>query len=604
MTLKQRRQLAAQNGQTGRESNDLTPRLPDDFPNETTRNPQNRAPQYPKTTDKRIVRRIMRMLESTTVVQEVDRFHRNHPGQKSRISTKALLLGMVLAAYETGRYLRSDICSYLNGLEHRLGVELGLWTWDNREPVTYTMSQKQSKRIETAIFEARYSSNDQPRSIDWFMDALFSDTIPNQAKATITTGSLDSTPIRGWAVPRDYRVEEEVRKEQEPEDTGEIGTLNLRDRLIRSADPDALGGHSTATNKTSAGGFTGYYGHIIIPTRGATWNGNPKNLTLGPLPPKYVPHGRAIPANNDNALNGLHAALVALENFPNLTEIIADRGYTIYGKAFVRPLHRMGINVVMDYTEGHQKKIKTVTIGPEGEEQILLLHCGTFLVEWTPERFWIPPIHLTGEGTSQVVRRPGQIPVDTHRQTRQERCYPIQMPTMRRQSQNQRQNPHLQQKIPTQSTLRRHHRPRILLPRHRHHSRRRTRHLPAHPLRDSRLEKELRPTPANREPQQPRQKRRRPRRRLVPGTRTSRPQLRTPRSANRSQPTPTQQLRPRRRTTQRTATHPHHQPRNHTRYRQRAQNPRPTPITHPGTQHRQPHPAVGFSAPRKPKPGT
>ena len=397
MTLKQLRQLAVQNGQTGREPNDLTPRLPDDFPNESKRNPQNRAPQYPKTADKRLARRIVRMLESTTVVQEVDRFHRDHPGQPSRISTKALLLGMVLAAYETGRYLRSDICSYLNGLEHRLGVELGLWTWSTRDPVTYTMSQKQSKRLETAIFEARYSSNDQPRSIDWFMDGLFSDTIPNQAKATITTGSLDWTPIRGWAVPRDFRIEEEVRKEQEPEDTGEIGTLNLRDRLIRSADGEALGGHSTATNKTSAGPFTGYNGHIIIGARGATWNGNPYNLTLGPLPPKYVPHGRAIPAQNDNALNGLHAVLVALENFPNLEEIIADMGYTIYGEAFVRPLHRMGINVVMDYTEGHQKKIKPVTIGPEGEEQVLLIHCGTFLVEWTPERFLIPPQDLTGE---------------------------------------------------------------------------------------------------------------------------------------------------------------------------------------------------------------
>ena len=397
MTLKQRRQQAAQNGQTGREPADLTPRLPDDFPNETTRNPQNRAPQYPKKASKRIARRIVRMLESTTVVQEVDRFHRNHPGQPSRISTKALLLGMVLAAYETGRYLRSDICSYLNGLEHRLGVELGLWTWSTRDPVTYTMSQKQSKRLETAIFEARYSSNDQPRSIDWFMDGLFSDTIPNQAKATITTGSLDWTPIRGWAVPRDFRIEEEVRKEQEPEDTGEIGTLNLRDRLIRSADDEALGGHSTATNKTSAGPFTGFNGHIIIGARGATWNGNPYNLTLGVLPPKYVPHGRAIPANNDNALNGLHAVLVALENFPNLEEIIADKGYTIYGKDFVRPLHQMGINVVMDYKDAHQKTIKTVTIGPKDNEQILLLHCGTFLVEWTPERFWIPPIHLTGK---------------------------------------------------------------------------------------------------------------------------------------------------------------------------------------------------------------
>ena len=304
---------------------------------------------------------------------------------------------MVLAAYETSRYLRSDICSFLNGLDYRLGIELGLWTWGTRHPVTYTMTQKQITRLETAIFEARFSSNGQPRSINWFMDTLFSDTIPNQAKATITAVSLDWTPIPGWAVPRDYRVEEEVRKVQEPEDTGEIGTLNQRRRLIRSADGDALGGHRTATNKTSAGGFTGYYAHIIIAARAATWNGNPNSLTLGALPPKYIPHARAIPAQNDNALNGLHAALAALETFPNLTEIIADKGYTIYGKDFVRPLHQMGINVVMDYDEDHEKKIKTVKIGPEGKEQILLLHCGTFLVEWTPEYFWIPPQNLKGK---------------------------------------------------------------------------------------------------------------------------------------------------------------------------------------------------------------
>ena len=168
-------------------------------------------------------------------------------------------------------------------------------------------------------------------------------------------------------------------------------------------------------------------------------------------------------------------------------------------------------------------------------------------------------------------------------------------------------NPHLQQKIPTQSTLRHHHRPRILLQRHPNHPRRRTRHLPAHSLRHSRLEKELRPTPANREHQQPRQKRRRPRRRLVPGTRRSRLQLRTPRSANRSQPTPTQQLRPRqrRRTRRRTATHPHHQPPpvHYTQRHQRAENPRPTPITHPGTQHRQqPSPLSASTRPENQNP--
>ncbi|MDE0233980.1 MAG: hypothetical protein OXM62_03130 [bacterium] len=335
------------------------------------------------------------MLETTTVVQEIDRHLRNHPGQKSRISTKALLLGMVLAAHETSRYLRSDICSFLNGLDHRLGVELGLWTWGTRHPITYTMTQKQIKRLETAIFEARWSSPGQPRSIDWFMDALLDHTIPADARKSIVAVSLDWTPMPTWAVTREFRVEKEIRETQEPEDNGEIGTLDQRERAVRSADGDARSGHRTATNKTPAGGFNGYYGHVIIPTRGFTWKGNPHSLTPGELPPKYIPHGRAIPAQEENALNGIHAALKAIEAFPNLKETVADRGYTIYGKDFVRPLHRMGVNVVMDYKKGHQKTVKTVTIETRGEEQVLLLHCGTFLVEWTPEYFLIPPPHLT-----------------------------------------------------------------------------------------------------------------------------------------------------------------------------------------------------------------
>ncbi len=502
------------------------------------------------------------MLEYTTVVKEVDRFLRNHPGQKSRISTKALLLGMVLAAYETGRYLRSDVCSFLNGLDYRLGVELGLWTWDTRHPITYTMTQKQIKRLETAIFEAHWSSDGQPRSINWFMDTFLTDTIPPHARKAIIAVSLDWTPMPTWAVTRDYRIEEEIRKAQEPEDTGEIGTLNLRDRAIRSADGDALGGHLTATNKTPAGGFTGYYGHIIIPARGATWNGNPNNLTLGVLPPKYVPHGRAIPAQNDNALNGLNAALVALDTFPNLKEIIADRGYTIYGKDFVRPLHQMGINVVMDYKNAHQKTIETVTIGPKGEEQVLLLHCGTFLVEWTPERFWIPPQNLKGKKRDDWYAERAKYRWTPIGKPDKNGAIRFRCPQCDGRVKTNAKTRISQQKIPTQSTLRHHHRPGILLQRHPNHPRRKTRHLPAHPLRHSRLEKTVRPTDANREPQQPRQKRRRPQRRLVPGTRPSRLQLRTPRSANRSQPTPTQQLRPRqrRKTRQRTATHPHHQP--------------------------------------------
>ena len=78
--------------------------------------------------------------------------------------------------------------------------------------------------------------------------------LASSIRETVTTVSLDWTPIGGWAVTRDYRVEEQVRKEQTPEDTGEIGTLNQRRQLIRSADGDARGGHRTATNNTPAGG--------------------------------------------------------------------------------------------------------------------------------------------------------------------------------------------------------------------------------------------------------------------------------------------------------------------------------------------------------------
>lgn len=397
MTSNQHRRQAASNGQTGSEPAGLEPCLPGDFPNESKRNPKNRAPQYPKTADKRLVRRIVRMLESTMVVQEVDRFFRDHPGQPSRVSTKALLLGMVLAAHETSRYLRSDICSFLNGLDHRLGIELGLWTWNTREPVTYTVTQKQIKRLETAIFEARWSTNGQPRSVDWFMDALLDHTIPAHARKAILAVSLDWTAMPTWAVTVDFRVEEEIRQTQQPENTGEIGTLDMRARAVRGADGDARAGHRTATNKIPAGGFTGYYGHMPIPTRPSFWKGNLQTLPLGVLPPKYVAHGRAIPAQNDNALNGLHAALTALRTFPNLEEIIADMGYTIYGEDFVRPLHRLGINVVMEYPDGHEEIVEIIPIGPEGEEQVLLLHCGTFLVEWTPDYFLTPPPDLTGK---------------------------------------------------------------------------------------------------------------------------------------------------------------------------------------------------------------
>lgn len=113
--------------------------------------------------------------------------------------------------------------------------------------------------------------------------------------------------------------------------------------------------------------------------------------------PLFIAHAKAVPANNDNALNGLDAVLAALQMFSNLKDVFADRGYTVYGEDFVRPLHLLGINVFMDYTDKHQQKIVLVEVGKGKNKQILRLHCGTFLPIWLSEEWQVPPDHLTGD---------------------------------------------------------------------------------------------------------------------------------------------------------------------------------------------------------------
>ena len=80
---------------------------------------------------------------------------------------------------------------------------------------------------------------------------------------------------------------------------------------------------------------------------------------------------------------------------------MADRGYTIYGKDFVRPLHRLGINIVMDYNKNQKKTMHLVEVGPEGKEQTLRINCGIFFSEWMEAKWHIPPQDLTGKHLEQ-----------------------------------------------------------------------------------------------------------------------------------------------------------------------------------------------------------
>lgn len=89
------------------------------------------------------------------------------------------------------------------------------------------MTAKQTKRTDNALLESWSTPEGEVRSLDWFSHTSLSQTMPAQLAAEVTTVALDWTAIPTWAVTRDHRKEEEVRKQQTPENTGAIGTLEF-----------------------------------------------------------------------------------------------------------------------------------------------------------------------------------------------------------------------------------------------------------------------------------------------------------------------------------------------------------------------------------------
>ena len=84
---------------------------------------------------------------------------------------------------------------------------------------------------------------------------------------------------------------------------------------------------------------------------------------------------------------------------PNINEVIADRAYTVKREDFVRPLRRLGINVVMDYAKTMVQKPKGTTLGRR--RQNVIMYCGTILLDGIPKNMLTPPKYLLRKGKEQ-----------------------------------------------------------------------------------------------------------------------------------------------------------------------------------------------------------
>ena len=378
---------------TGRQANTLNGqrRLPDDFPNATKN-----SLIVP---DSETVRQAIDGIERSDVLKPLSGRLRTHPGRKSGLPLKALLVAMTVCLRDHHSARKNDYCAVLNGFDANDAHRLGLCDQQQRSIVSYHTVVKQSRRLEEALQETWVDINGEIFDEQWFMRSLTAATGAGAAAAKTGALALDSTFVEAWATSRLHGSETEFRAARAagslPVVPGGVGDIGPDERTIRSNyDRDARLGHRSATNKQKAGFGFGYDLHLACTVRKATWAGDPTKVKLGDNPEPYIVAGSLVAAGTNPGPVGI----VVVEQAGCLApvdEVLADRGYTPNRPGFLRPLHKQGTNVIMDHKVNTVSKAQAATIGKTG--QTVLIHCGTIFPSWMPTYFHQPPKGLSGQ---------------------------------------------------------------------------------------------------------------------------------------------------------------------------------------------------------------
>ena len=372
-------------------------RLPKDHPSYAT--------GEPRLTSASVAWRFLHIIEKSGVVPDLEQRLRTQPGQKSKLSIKALLLLYLLSAYKGDSARRTDLCSVGNGLDSQVAFFLGLCDSHRWDPLSYVVARKQSKRFERALHEGWAAADGTPRNFTWLVRKLLAASTPNRCLKTIAAVAIDSTADPTWARTREYQLEKDLLAEHRLESLktpdltepdiksaknpkNKVRTFGSDGRYIRSYDIDARPGYKSATNKEPATLFLGYDVHIAVAVAEAVWSGNPNHVTIKPAPPGYILALHVAPGATNPGPIGLQLALQSLEIAPGIGDYVLDRAYSNKRQSFVRPLHQMGKNVTMDYTITEINNPKFIKAGTNGQR--LLNSTGTLLPPGLPEYMHIP----------------------------------------------------------------------------------------------------------------------------------------------------------------------------------------------------------------------
>ena len=357
--------------------------------------------------------RIISVVERSGVLADLEPKMTPRRGPKARVSIKALLVCIVMAAYlKTKSYKRSDIVSVMYGLHPDIAQMLGLLDQHgNFKPIRFKRVAYQILKFE-ALLWLGWDSGATRCDLRWFSNAMLMASVPRRIRRQINAVAVDSTPVKAWARTMHYVKQYDIDKDAfamhreqvlenpdlpEPEPMSALKAAAAKKRgvevgpdgrIIRSKDRDARAGHASAIRKRKAHKFVGYDLTTVIACRIIAWSGRPSEYKLGPGVRAYILAVDLNPAGQNPGPSGLRAVLNALNLASGISEVVADRAYTVKRDGFVRPLHERAINVVMDYPKRFLTNPDNGTLGKRGQN--VVMHCGTPLADWTPDKSVTP----------------------------------------------------------------------------------------------------------------------------------------------------------------------------------------------------------------------
>ena len=160
-------------------------------------------------------------IERSDVLKALRGRLRTHPGRKSGLPLKALLVAMTVCLRDHHSARKNDYCAVLNGLDANDAHRLGLCDYRQRSIVSYHTVVKQSRRLEAALQETWVDNNGE--IFDEPMVHAVADSSPRSWSSSRQNRRLGRWTRRLWK--RGHQSPARIRKRVPCRTSGRVATV-------------------------------------------------------------------------------------------------------------------------------------------------------------------------------------------------------------------------------------------------------------------------------------------------------------------------------------------------------------------------------------------